>query len=68
MTLNKFIENLLSLQEQGHGDKEVYYRLGTSGDCGRLGLATITDEVDACCGPFDLWAEGEQYVEVYAGS
>lgn len=66
MTLNKFIENLLSLQEQGHGDKEVYYRVGSSGDCGRLWSATITDEVDAGYGPFGL-DRGEQYIEVYAG-
>lgn len=66
MTLNKLIENLIRLQEDGHGDKKVLYRHGASGDCGELSFAHVTDEVDEC-GPFDL-DDGEEYVSIYAGN
>jgi hypothetical protein len=66
MTLNKFIEKLQNLQDQGHGDKEVFYRHGASGDCGPLSSARISDEVGEC-GPFDL-EDGAKYVSVYAGN
>jgi hypothetical protein len=65
MKLNDFIDNLLKLQAEGHGDKEVFYRHGPSGDCGELSSAHITDEIDFSCGPFDL-AEGEEYVSIGA--
>lgn len=64
MTLNKFIEKLQKLQAEGHGDKQVFYRHGSSGDCGNLSSAFITDKVNEC-GPFDL-EDGEEYVSVYA--
>jgi len=67
MTLDKFIQNLQNLQAEGHGDKEVFYRHGASGDCGPLSSACITDEVDDSCGPFDL-EDGEMYVSIYAGN
>jgi len=67
MTLTKFIENLQKLQAEGHGDKEVFYRHGASGDCGKLSSARISDEVDGECGPFDL-DEGQEYVSIYAGN
>jgi hypothetical protein len=66
MTLNKFIEQLQKLQAEGHGDKEVFYRHGASGDCGPLSSAFITDKVSEC-GPFDL-NEGQEYVSIYAGN
>jgi hypothetical protein len=66
MTLDKFIERLQSLQAEGHGDKEVFYRHGSSGDCGKLSSAFISDEVDDC-GPFDL-DEGQEYISIYAGN
>jgi hypothetical protein len=66
MTLTKFIENLQKLQAEGHGDKEVFYRHGASGDCGKLSSAFISDEVSEC-GPFDL-DEGQEYVSIYAGN
>ena len=66
-TLNKFIADLQKLQAEGHGEKQVFYRHGASGDCGKLGSARVTGEVDAERGPFDL-DDGEQYVSVYAGS
>ena len=66
MTLNKFIEQLQKLQAEGHGDKQVFYRHGASGDCGELASAHITSRVDEC-GPFDL-ADGEEYVSIYAGN
>jgi hypothetical protein len=67
MTLTKFIENLQKLKAEGHGDKEVFYRHGASGDCGKLSSAFISDEVDRDCGPFDL-DEGQEYVSIYAGN
>lgn len=66
MKLNEMIIQLQKLQNAGHGDKEVYYRHGASGDCGPLSSARVTDEIDDETGPFDL-KPGEQYVRVYAG-
>ncbi len=66
MTLTKFIENLQKLQAEGHGDKQVFYRHGASGDCGQLSSAYISDEVSEC-GPFDL-DDGQEYVSIYAGN
>jgi hypothetical protein len=66
MKLNKFIENLVKLQNEGHGDLQVFYRHGASGDCGQLSSAYISDEVGEC-GPFDL-DEGQEYVSIYAGN
>lgn len=34
MNLNQHIENCLKLQAEGHGNKEVFYRQSSSGDCG----------------------------------
>jgi hypothetical protein len=67
MKLDKFIEELQVLQAEGHGSKDVYYRSGSSGDCGLLSSAFITDEVDGACGPFDL-DDGQEYVSIYAGN
>jgi hypothetical protein len=67
MTLNEFIDKLQTLQRDGHGSKDVYYRHGSSGDCGMLSSAFISDEVDDSCGPFDL-EDGEEYVSIYAGN
>lgn len=66
MTLDKFIENLVQLQKAGHGDKQVFYRHGASGDCGQLSSAFVTDQNDDC-GPFDI-DQGEEYVSIYAGN
>jgi len=66
MKLSQFISNLQKLEAEGHGDKQVFYRHGASGDCGELSSAYLTDEVNEC-GPFDT-AEGEQYISVYAGN
>lgn len=57
---------LLKKQAEGHGDKEVFYRHGASGDCGPLGSARVTNEVEES-GPFDL-EEGEQYISIYVGN
>ena len=67
MKLKDFIANLQKLEAEGHGDKEVFYRHGASGDCGQLSSAYISDEVDGDCGPFDL-DEGQEYVSIYAGN
>jgi hypothetical protein len=66
MKLKDFIANLQKLEAQGHGDLEVFYRHGASGDCGQLSSAYISDEVSEC-GPFDL-DEGQEYVSIYAGN
>lgn len=66
MKLNDFIINLQKLQLQGHGDKEVFYRHGASGDCGPLSSARVTNKVEDT-GPFDL-APGQEYVSIYAGN
>ena len=66
MTLDDFITQLTRLQQQGHGNLQVFYRHGASGDCGELSSAHITDITDEC-GPFDL-DDGENYVSIYAGN
>lgn len=67
MKLKDFTAMLLTLEAAGHGDKQVFYRHGASGDCGPLASAKITDEVDEATGPFDL-NPNEQYVSIYAGN
>lgn len=66
MKLTEFIKQLQELEAQGHGDLEVFYRHGASGDCGELSSAHVTDRIDEC-GPFDI-EDGEQYVSIYAGN
>ncbi len=66
MKLYDFIGKLMKLEEAGHGNLEVFYRHGASGDCGALSSAWVTDEVDSC-GPFDL-EDGEKYISIYAGN
>ena len=66
MTLSEFEAQLQKLINEGHGEKEVFYRHGASGDCGPLGSAYITDEVDDDTGPFDFG--GAEYVSIYAGN
>lgn len=67
MKLDKFIEQLVKLQAEGHGDKEVLYRHGASGDCGQLSSAYVSDEIDDSTGPFDL-DPGQEYISIYAGN
>ena len=67
MKLSEFIKNLQKLESQGHGELEVFYRHGASGDCGQLSSAHITDCVYEC-GPFDYIEDGENYVSIYAGN
>jgi hypothetical protein len=67
MKLDNFIASLRNLQAQGHGNKEVFYRHGGSGDCGPLGYPRVTDEVSSDTGPFDL-PDGAEYISIYAGS
>lgn len=71
MQLNKLIKHLQDLADQGHGDLPVAYRHGSSGDCGDVGTAHVTDQQDEC-GPFDLdapgWTEGADYISLYVGN
>lgn len=66
MKLSKFIEQLVELEKVGHGDKEVYYSHGSSGDCGPLENARVTNDLDPSTGPFDL-EDGEYFIKIYAG-
>ncbi len=66
MKLKEFIAKLQELEAQGHGDLEVFYRHGASGDCGELRSAHVTDAVEDT-GPFDL-EDGQLYVSIYAGN
>lgn len=66
MKLHQFVAQLQKLVDAGHGDKDVFYRHGASGDCGELGSARITDIIEET-GPFDL-PDGTEYVSVYAGT
>lgn len=66
MKLKDFTKKLLELESQGHGECQVFYRHGASGDCGPLSSAFVTNEVNEQ-GPFYL-AEGEFYISIYAGN
>lgn len=66
MQLSKFIQQLQKLEAEGHGDKQVFYIHGASGDCGKLSTAFVTDRVGEC-GPFDI-EDGEEYISIYAGN
>lgn len=66
MKLADFVTALQKLVDEGHGEKQVFYRHGSSGDCGELSSPRITDRVEDT-GPFDL-DDGEEYVSVYAGN
>ena len=69
MKLNEFIANLVKLQEQGHGDLEVFYHHGSSGDAGYLGHA-FQEEIDGTedCGELCDMEVGEKYISIYAGN
>jgi hypothetical protein len=66
MKLKDFIAQLQKLEAQGHGELDVFYRHGASGDCGQLSSAHVTDEVEDT-GPFDL-DHGQMYISIYAGN
>lgn len=63
--LSQFIKQLQQLEAQGHGELPVLFRHGSSGMCGPLGSAYVTDERDGL-GPFEPAAGS--YISVYAGS
>jgi hypothetical protein len=67
MKLSEFIKQLSALEAQGHGDLVVYYRHGSSGDCGRLSSARLAHvNVDGDeQGPFDVKGH---FIFVYAGN
>ena len=66
MKLSEFIKELTTLAQEGHGEKEVFYRHGASGDCGGLSTAWVTSEVSES-GPFNL-EDGAEYISIYAGN
>jgi len=65
MKLKDLKKELDALVDAGHGDKQVFYRQYSSGDCGPLSYPRVTDRVDEC-GPFDI-ADGEEYIELSVG-
>lgn len=69
MTLNDFIANLQKLQAEGHGDLEVFYRHGSSGDSGYLSNA-FQEEIDGTeeYGELCDMDVGEKYISIYAGN
>lgn len=67
MKLIEFVSRLQKMIDDGHGDKEVFYRQCSSGDCGRLNYARVTDAIDAETGPFDL-PDGAEYISISAGN
>lgn len=66
MTLSEFIKNLQKLEAEGHGEKDVYCRHGSSGACFETGSVHVTNKVSSL-GPFGL-AKGEAYVSIYVGN
>lgn len=66
MKLSKMVDDLQKLVNEGHGDKQVFYRHGSSGDCGELSSAHVTSHIDEC-GQFDV-DDGEEYISIYAGN
>ncbi len=67
MNLTRFIQNLQKLEAEGYGELLVMYRHGSSGDCGPLGGARVSNEVDDDTGPFDL-EPGQKYISIHAGN
>lgn len=67
MKLSDFIKNLQKIEEQGHGEAEVFSRHGASGTIDELGHAFLrtAENVDDQ-GPFDF--VGEFWVEVFTGN
>jgi len=65
MKLSAFIVELQKLEDAGHGDLEVLYRHGSSGDCGELSYGHVSDHRDEC-GPFE--PETGPYISIYAGN
>lgn len=69
MKLDELIVSLQKLQTEGHGNLPVFYRHGSSGDCGEVGSAHVTNHTDDC-GPFmeDFnLPEGSDYISLYVG-
>lgn len=68
MKLDEFIKHLVKLQAEGHGDLEVFYYDGNSGDSGPLGHA-FQEEIDGYedCGELRAMEQGEKYILIYSG-
>ena len=65
MTLSNFIKELQKLEEQGHGDKQMFTTHSASGCTSELNYPRVSNYVGEC-GPYDL-APGEYYVDVCNG-
>lgn len=63
MKLSDLIQKLTELERLGHGDKTVYYRRSSSGDCGELHYPMVSDKEEEA-GPFD---ENGPWIEISAG-
>jgi len=62
MNLDKFIEQLLSLQAEGHGHLEVYSEHGASGEIDPLSTPFVRT------GDPDYFDEEIEYISVYSGN
>lgn len=65
MKLNELGQKIQKLIEEGHGEKQVFTRQLSSGDCNTVSSIRISDEFDDC-GPFDI-EEGTEYVSISVG-
>ena len=66
MKLKDMIINLQKLEQEGHGDKQIFCVCGSSGTTYELSSAHISDYVGES-GPFDL-EDGEEYISIYGGN
>ena len=65
MKLKELIASMQLVLDK-HGDLEVFYRHGASGDCGPVGSGIVTDRTDDQ-GPFDLEPK-QKYFSLYVGN
>lgn len=68
MTVDKMIEHLIGLSDEGYGNLKMYSCHGSSGACDEMsgGHVTQASEMDIGMG-LDL-EEGQEYVSVYIGN
>lgn len=64
MKVKELIKALQKISAEGHGDLDVIYRHGASGDCGEVGSPNVTNYLNEC-GP---WDTDTPYVSLYVGN
>ena len=63
MNLDTLIEDLVRLQQKGHGSKKVYSYESSSGAMGKISHAAVDEYIDQDFGPFDL-EKRENYIKI----